>query len=151
MKRTWWPWPPTLRHGRLKLRAGLIPINRRWALGRYPSDQDLTPEGLARAFFTLIAAFLTLAPAAAGAADIAAGKHLARSYCAQCHVVVDQGKSHRARVAGAPPDFSLIARDPGTNVEKLNAFLRFPHGQMNNVLLTRKEIDNLADYIESLR
>jgi mono/diheme cytochrome c family protein len=83
--------------------------------------------------------------------DHSAGKRLAQSYCSQCHVVTAKDKKHRERVPGAPPDFTIVARDPAMTAEKLATFLRFPHGRMSNVVLTRKDIENVVGYIESLK
>lgn len=87
-----------------------------------------------------------LAPGAARA-DASAGARMALQWCANCHVVNGAGPS--ATVPQGPPAFRTIAvhRDPG----QLRAFLSHPHGAMPDLALTRAEINDLIDYIETLK
>ena len=91
-------------------------------------------------------ASVCLAPGAARA-DAAAGARMALQWCANCHVV--NGKGPSATVPQGPPAFATIAghMDPGA----LRAFLSHPHGAMPDLALTRAEINDLIDYIETLK
>ena len=94
----------------------------------------------------LAALCLFLSPLAARA-DAAAGARVAQQWCANCHVVSAGGPS--ATVQQGPPAFATIAGhlDPG----QLRAFLSHPHGAMPDLALTRAEINDLIDYIETLK
>lgn len=80
-------------------------------------------------------------------ADAAAGHRLARRWCASCHVI---GNGAGQTVPQGPPTFRSIARS-AMSPAAIRAFLTKPHGKMPNLSLSRSEIDNLTDYIESLR
>jgi mono/diheme cytochrome c family protein len=88
-----------------------------------------------------------VAPSVAHAADAATGAHLARQWCANCHVI--DGAGTAGAVPQGPPSFRTIAKrvSPGA----LRAFLSHPHGQMPDLTLSRVEIDDLIAYIERLR
>ena len=83
----------------------------------------------------------------AARADASAGARMALQWCAKCHIV--NGKGPSATVPQGPPAFSTIAGhlDPG----QLRAFLSHPHGAMPDLALTRAEINDLIDYIETLK
>jgi cytochrome c len=49
-----------------------------------------------------------------------------------------------------PPSFRTVA-ESGISAAKLRAFLSHPHGAMPDLSLTRSEIDDLIQYILSLR
>ena len=87
-----------------------------------------------------------LVPGAARA-DASAGARMALQWCANCHVVNGRGPS--ATVQQGPPAFATIAAhmDEG----QLRAFLSHPHGAMPDLALTRAEINDLIDYIETLK
>lgn len=88
-------------------------------------------------------------PAAAQqAGDIAAGRHLAETWCSNCHVV---GPQESGPAADAAPTFSSIARMPSTTEMSLRAFLRTPHARMPDYHLSPAELDDLVAYILSLR
>jgi mono/diheme cytochrome c family protein len=87
-----------------------------------------------------------LAPGAARA-DAAAGARMALQWCAACHVVNGGGPS--ATVPQGPPAFRLIAGY--MTPDQLRAFLSRPHGAMPDLALTRTEINDLIDYIGTLK
>jgi mono/diheme cytochrome c family protein len=87
-----------------------------------------------------------LGPGAARA-DADAGARVATQWCANCHVVNGSGPS--ATVPQGPPTFRTIAGH--MNPEQLRAFLSHPHGAMPDLALTRAEINDLIDYIETLK
>ena len=80
--------------------------------------------------------------------DIAAGRHLAETWCSSCHLV---GPSPGSAVSNGAPTFAAIAGMKSTTILSLRAFLQTPHAQMPDLHLSRDEIDDLAGYILSLR
>ena len=80
-------------------------------------------------------------------ADPKQGEQLARQWCSGCHIVA---ANQTSAVPQGPPSFPSLARS-GMTAAQLRAFLSHPHGPMPDLALTRVEIDNLIDYIESLR
>ena len=86
------------------------------------------------------------------AADPAAGRSLARSACAYCHVVTDdQGFAPVLRPQG--PDFAIIAANPKNTAKKLRTFLLTTHKNvrdstgMPNPILKNDQIDNIVSFI----
>jgi cytochrome c len=95
-----------------------------------------------------VAALIVLAAAAAsGRADPRAGEELAQRWCVACHVIGDHSTG---TVLQGPPGFPAIAHS-GLTTDQLQTFLSHPHGQMPDLALSRAEIDDLIDYLESLR
>lgn len=80
-------------------------------------------------------------------ADAAAGARMALQWCAACHVV--NGGAPSATVPQGPPAFRLIAGY--MNPDQIRAFLSRPHGAMPDLALTRAEINDLIDYIGTLK
>jgi cytochrome c len=80
-------------------------------------------------------------------ADTSKGAQIARQWCANCHVI---GGNPAGPVPQGPPSFQMVARS-GMSADQLRAFLSHPHGAMPNLALTRAEIDDLINYIETLR
>jgi mono/diheme cytochrome c family protein len=90
---------------------------------------------------------MTSAGSPAFAADAVHGEEVARRWCAECHVV----STDQRQVLSQAPPFSAIARKPGFNAYRLAFFLLEPHPKMPSMSLTRKEADDLAAYIASLK
>jgi len=83
----------------------------------------------------------------AQAANSANGGRLARRWCATCHLVsTDQRQANTA-----VPTFAAIARVPGFTPERVAFFLLSPHPPMPDMALSRREAEDIAAYIESLR
>ena len=80
-------------------------------------------------------------------ADAANGQRLAGQWCAGCHVV---GAAATAPVPQGPPSFPALSRS-GMSAARMRAFLTKPHGKMPDLSLSRSEIADLVDYIQSLR
>ncbi len=95
----------------------------------------------------LLAALLRPA-AAQDQGDIAAGRHLADTWCSSCHAV-DPAPQHRTD--NGAPAFAAVAGMTSTTPLALRAFLQTPHAQMPDLHLSRDEIDDLTAYILSLR
>lgn len=89
---------------------------------------------------------VTLAASAAVAADADNGKRLAETRCVTCHIV--SSPTQRRDVADAPP-FEVIARKFAPSPETLAFSLLDPHPRMN-VMLTRREAQDVAAYINTL-
>ena len=79
------------------------------------------------------------------AADADTGKRLAQARCASCHSI--EPDYHR-QVADAPA-FELVARKFGDNPDILAFALLDPHPRMN-IILTRRETQDIAAYISTL-
>jgi cytochrome c2 len=92
----------------------------------------------------LLLTALLVAPAAHGA-DAASGKRLAEMRCVPCHAV---GSTARREVSEGPP-FEAIARKFAAHPEMLAFSLLDPHPRMN-VALTRREMEDVAGYIDTL-
>jgi mono/diheme cytochrome c family protein len=83
----------------------------------------------------------------AAQADSKKGARLAEQWCAHCHVI---GNNSAGSIPQGPPSFRRIARD-GMTDDQLRVFLSHPHGAMPDLELTRVEISDLIEYIETLR
>jgi mono/diheme cytochrome c family protein len=99
------------------------------------------------------ASMLAIGALGAGAAaqdlpgDPAAGLEYARAICADCH---DVERDWDELAAFYGPPFVDIAALPSTTELSLKAFLRTPHENMPNLILTDEERDNVIAYILSL-
>jgi len=94
----------------------------------------------------------TLASLAAGAAhaqagDANIGRTLAKTWCANCHVVDPKATVGADQV----PTFAAIAKMASTTSMSLHTFLQTPHSRMPNFQLERQEIDDVSAYILSLK
>ncbi len=102
----------------------------------------------------LAASWLATAPvhgaAAQTAGDTANGAALARTWCANCHVV-GTGGGQTPPSGDAVPSFRAIAAMPSTTALSLRVFLQTPHGRMPDFSLSRNETDDVIAYILSLR
>jgi mono/diheme cytochrome c family protein len=87
----------------------------------------------------------TLAASAALAADPDNGRRVAEMRCVTCHIV---SPTPRRDVSDAPP-FEVIARKFAPSPETLAFSLLDPHPRMN-VMLTRREAQDIAAYINTL-
>ncbi|MDP2355335.1 MAG: cytochrome c [Beijerinckiaceae bacterium] len=74
------------------------------------------------------------------------GRRIARESCSQCHLVEGAGKP---MLQG--PAFADIAAMPSTTSVAIKVFLKTPHANMPDIILSEAEIDALAIYILSLR
>jgi len=113
---------------------------------------ELRPKGTVpmyrRSLAGAVLVTILLVPLAAPArADAAKGAMLAGRWCAACHVV---GPGRVESVPQGPPTFPQVARS-GSTTGQLRGFLSHPHGAMPDLSLTRAEIDDLVDYIATLR
>lgn len=100
------------------------------------------------ASMALVAFMWALAPSygaeQAGLAE--AGLRLAREACADCHLVEGAGKPR-----SDAPAFAAVAAMPSTTSVAIKVFLKTPHANMPNIMLSEAEIDAVTAYILSLR
>jgi len=80
--------------------------------------------------------------------DFAQGHALARKVCVECHRV-ERGQA--ADNSSAAPAFKAVADNPSTTALSLRVFLRTPHRNMPNVMLTESDTDDIIGYILSLK
>lgn len=103
---------------------------------------------MSRQFALLVlAGGLLIASAPAYAADAEAGRLLARTWCAHCHVV----EADQKQASDAAPPFDQIANDPLRTASGIAVWLTAPHPPMPNLGLTQDQIDDLVAYIETLK
>ena len=80
--------------------------------------------------------------------DVAAGLTFAKRICAECHALTEgEAKSPNK---DAPP-FAKVAATPGMNGRALSAWLQTSHPTMPNLILTKKDRDDVIAYITSLK
>lgn len=94
--------------------------------------------------FLLVGACLSPGSAQEQAGLVTEGVRVAREACAGCHAV---GGS---RSQPGAPDFAAVARMPSTTATSIRVFLKTPHRNMPDIVLTEREIDGLVAYILSL-
>jgi mono/diheme cytochrome c family protein len=95
----------------------------------------------------LLAAAAAGSPAAAQeVGDARKGLAFAQKFCAECHAVAP-GQP----VPAAAPPFRAIANTPGMTGLALAVFLRTPHRNMPNLIISDRDRDNVIAYILSLR
>lgn len=105
----------------------------------------------ARAICLLISIFMVLGSSANGqidVGDVGQGQVLAHKTCAECHRVE---KGQKSRKLSSIKSFQEIANNPARTVLSLRVFLRTPHRNMPDFLLTEAETDNVIAYIHSLK
>ena len=96
----------------------------------------------------LAATFSTAAITSGGvSADPGAGKSLAQKWCAECHSIGGDRPSPNL----AAPTFAQVAAQPSITEYTLRAFLRTPHETMPNITFTPDQMDDIVDYIISLK
>jgi len=102
------------------------------------------------ALLILAALALTGSPAFGepGLGDTARGYALAKQVCAACHLVARGQKTPKLSPATA---FQEVAKNPARTALSLRVFLRTPHREMPNLVLSQAETDNVIAYILSLK
>jgi mono/diheme cytochrome c family protein len=90
---------------------------------------------------------IMVAPAASSAADLAAGELLAEKWCAECHAV----RADRLSPNLAAPTFPELAAEPSITEYSLRALLRSPHETMPHITFTPEQMDDIVEYIMSLK
>lgn len=95
----------------------------------------------------VLAGGLLIASGPAYSADAEAGRALARTWCAHCHVVEED----QEQASDVAPPFAQTANDPSKSALGIAAWLADPHPPMPNLSLTQHQIDDLVAYIETLK
>jgi mono/diheme cytochrome c family protein len=96
----------------------------------------------------LVAAMSAAMAAFNGAsADPVAGKALAEKWCVECHSI----RPDRLSPNLAAPTFPELAAEPSITEYSLRAFLRSPHETMPQITFTRDQMDDIVDYLMSLK
>lgn len=95
----------------------------------------------------ITAAFVLLSTtsAALAAGNAAAGKRLAQQSCSSCHQVEASGTARDT----APP-FPALATKVGKDAGWVRAWLNDPHPPMQGIDLSRRQIDDIVAYLQSL-
>ena len=83
--------------------------------------------------------------AATTTGDASAGRDLVLNSCTSCHAVTDTTKASD----GAPP-LSYIARDNKQRPAWIHGWLMDPHPPMPGIMLSRKQINDVIAYLDSL-
>ena len=97
----------------------------------------------------LVCSFLSAAHAQEPTGNAAEGKRIATQLCADCHDV--SGNEVSRDSPGGVPAFNVLARSRDHTPRMLRRYLRLPHGRMANVIVTRREAEDVISYIEALR
>jgi mono/diheme cytochrome c family protein len=96
----------------------------------------------------LIVGLLLAVPGIAAAQDVERGRQLALRWCSGCHTVE---RSPAGARADGIATFPAIAAVPGMSSERLRAAMNPTHGRMPDLSLGKRDQDDLAAYILSLR
>jgi len=95
----------------------------------------------------LAAAFVTAVVVAGVSADPIAGKNLAEKWCVECHGI----RADRLSPNLDAPTFRQLAAEPSITEYSLRALLRSPHETMPHITFTPEQMDDVIDYIMSLK
>lgn len=100
---------------------------------------------LSRILTFIVQTILLSQAAIAGESDY--GRRLAENWCSPCHAV-SAGERSENKTA---PSFSAVAQSPDFSSDRLAYLLLDPHPKMAKLALSRKAIDDISAYIQSLK
>lgn len=80
--------------------------------------------------------------------DVGVGQDLARRVCASCHRVEKEETDEKFLDVAA---FQTLADSPSKTALNLRVFLKSPHRNMPDLILSEAEIDGVIAYIQSLK
>jgi mono/diheme cytochrome c family protein len=80
-------------------------------------------------------------------ADPVAGQNLADRWCVECHGI----RADQLSPNFAAPTFPVLAAEPSITEYSLRALLRSPHETMPHFTFTLEQMDDIIDYIISLK
>ena len=103
---------------------------------------------MSRPLAVLVASLVLALPAIAAAQDVERGHQLAQRWCSGCHTVE---RSPGAARADGIPSFPAVAAMPGMSADRLRVAMNPTHGRMPDLSLSKRDQDDLAAYILSLR
>jgi mono/diheme cytochrome c family protein len=95
----------------------------------------------------LAAAFVTSVVVTGVSADPIGGKNLAEKWCVECHGI----RADRLSPNLDAPTFPELAAEPSITEYSLRALLRSPHETMPQITFTSDQMDDIVDYIMSLK
>jgi mono/diheme cytochrome c family protein len=104
--------------------------------------------GLTLSLVATTPALLAITPAWGDIGDSKAGRAFVIDNCRSCH---DVGNGPPIRSTMPGPAFRDVAAMAATTPLSLRVFLTSSHPPMPNIILTKKEIDDVSAYILSLR
>jgi mono/diheme cytochrome c family protein len=93
----------------------------------------------------VVAAFAVPALGAAPAGNADAGRDLVMRSCISCHAP----EATKTATDGAPP-LSFVAKDNKQNPAWIRGWLMDPHPPMPGIMLSRKQIDDIIAYLNTL-
>lgn len=94
-----------------------------------------------------LAAGVALLPAVSAAqGDERSGRAIAGRWCVECHLIAPSGPG-----SDIGPTFESVANDPDRSQSRVRGWLADPHPPMPNLDLTRREIEDVIAYLESLK
>jgi mono/diheme cytochrome c family protein len=93
----------------------------------------------------LVALLGSLISPALAAGDPDMGRQLAERWCASCHVIEPSN-----RASDAVPSFPSLAEQARKNPSWTKAWLTAPHPPMEGIQLSRREIDDIVAYLQTL-
>mgnify|MGYP001829248511 CR=1 FL=1 len=103
-------------------------------------------SGLALALAaTLATALAVMRDIAAAQGSDRAGRAIAGRWCVECHLIAPDGPG-----SDIGPTFESVANDPQRTDGRLRGWLADPHPPMPNLDLTRREIEDVIAYLQSL-
>lgn len=95
-----------------------------------------------------VACAIAFIPSFAVAQDARRGHEIALKWCSSCHVI---GRAAATAAVDGLPTFPGIASKPGLSADQLRAAMNPQHSRMPNLVLSRRQEDDLIAYIYSLR
>lgn len=93
-----------------------------------------------------VALFLFWGIQATCAQDAANGARLSERWCSGCHAIGSAADKSR----GLPP-FAAIAAKEKINADMIASFLLLPHATMPNLPLSRKDAQDIAQFIMEMK
>lgn len=72
---------------------------------------------------------------------------MAERWCAQCHAL----EVNRVSPNSKAPPFPQLAAEPSVTPYSLRVLLRSPHASMPNLMLNPEQMDEITEYIMSLK
>jgi len=94
---------------------------------------------------TVMIALLATSSTALAEGSAEAGKRLAQQWCASCHQVEPS-----APAKDTAPPFASLGVEKGKDPGWIRAWLANPHPPMQGINLSRRQIDDVVAYLQSL-
>jgi mono/diheme cytochrome c family protein len=94
--------------------------------------------------FAFALSYMALLPAQSQTVD---GRAVAANLCVECHNINRDEADPKNESA---PAFAAIANMSSATILSIKVFLKTPHANMPNIILSEAEIDSVAEYIMAL-